>query len=160
MFHSAHAPFGLSWKVAYAHSGCCPPAEEVEFQRHEMSPGQEGIPWGGTPFGVRRPLRFLAYKLDLDDSQIRRLAEILDELKTERAQAAVDDRRTLSSFAEALGSEVFDAAKAAAGTTLRCESAERSGKAVVRALERIHGLLGPDQRERFAYLIRTGTVVL
>ena len=44
----------------------------------------------GSGFGVRRPLRFLAHKLELDDRQIGELARILDELKTERAQAEVD----------------------------------------------------------------------
>src|SRR5262245_8462388 len=53
-------------------------------------PGDEGFGPGGG-FGVRRPLRFLAHKLELDEQQVVQLARILDELKTERAQAAVDD---------------------------------------------------------------------
>ena len=57
----------------------------------------------------------LAYKLELDRNQIEQLARILDELKTERAQAAVDDRRTLADFADALSGEQFDSAKATAG---------------------------------------------
>src|SRR4051812_5213406 len=48
---------------------------------------------GGGSFGVRRPLRFMAHKLELDEKQVGELAAILDELKTERAQAAVDHRR-------------------------------------------------------------------
>jgi Spy/CpxP family protein refolding chaperone len=120
----------------------------------------EGGPWSGSAFGVRRPLRFLAAKLELDEAQVRRLAEILDALKTERAQAAVDDRRTLSAFAEALSAEAFDAARAAAGASLRTESGDRVAKAVVAALQAIHALLRPDQRERFAYLIRAGVVAL
>src|SRR5512142_645500 len=55
----------------------------------------EGEGFGGGAFGVRRPLRFLAYKLELDERQVGELARILDELKTERAQAAVDQRRAL-----------------------------------------------------------------
>jgi hypothetical protein len=39
-------------------------------------------------------------------------------------------------------------------------SAERINDAVSRALERIHAVLQPEQRERLAYLIRTGTVTL
>ena len=42
---------------------------------------------------MRRPLRFLAHKLDLDQKQIAELARILDELKIERAQADVDNLR-------------------------------------------------------------------
>src|SRR4051812_3965191 len=54
--------------------------------------GASGDDFGGGSFGVRRPLRFLAYKLNLSEEQVGQLAKILDELKTERAQAAVDDR--------------------------------------------------------------------
>ncbi len=160
MFHSMHPMFGRSWNVAHAYAGCCTPSEAAETQQHEMTPGHEGGPWGGGPYGVRMPLRFLAYKLDLDDAQVRRLAEILDELKTERAQAAVDDRRSLTTFADAFSGEGFDAEKAAAGAALRNESVARIGKVVVHALERIHAILRPEQRERFAYLIRTGVVAL
>jgi len=156
MFHSTHM-FGRPWRVAYASAACC---GDPGFARVEMSPAHEGGPWTGSAFGVRRPLRFLAAKLELDDAQVRKLAEILDDLKTERAQAAVDDRRTLTAFADALAGEAFDATRAEGGATLRNESADRVGKAVVRALERIHALLRPDQRERFAYLIRTGVVAL
>ena len=67
---------------------------------------------GRSGFGVRRPLRFLAHKLDLDEKQITELVRILDELKTERAQAEVDDRRALAEFADAVAGEVFDTAKA------------------------------------------------
>ncbi len=121
-------------------------------------PGDEGSE--GGHFGVRRPLRFLAYKLGLDDKQVADLAKILDELKTERAQAAVDDRRTLADFADALGGEIFDAARAAAGGDRRVESARRLRDAVVRSLQQIHAILNPEQRSRLAYLIRTGVLVV
>ena len=88
------------------------------------------------------------------------LAAILDELKTERAQASVDDRRTLSALADAVSADVFDEAKATQGAAMRKKSADRLGDAVVKALGRIHKLLTPEQRERFAYMIRTGTILL
>ena len=114
----------------------------------------------GGSFGVRRPLRFLAHKLGLDDRQIGELARVLDELKTERAQAEVDRRRTLTAFADALTGDTFDAAKAAEGGDLRVKSAERVRDAVLKALQQIHAVLNADQRARLAYLIRTGTLVL
>jgi Spy/CpxP family protein refolding chaperone len=122
----------------------------------EEDPGPYGF--GGGAFGVRRPLRFLAYKLHLEDAQVAELARILDEIKTERAQAAVDHRRALSAFADAISSDVFDRAKAEAGAKLRLESADRLRGAVVTALGRLHELLDPPQRTRLAYLIRTGTL--
>jgi Spy/CpxP family protein refolding chaperone len=116
-------------------------------------------PLGGG-FGVRRPLRFLAHKLDLDERQVAELARILDELKTERAQAEVDRRRTLSTFADALAGDAFDAAKAGEGGELRVRSAQRVRDAVLKALGQIHAVLNPEQRVRLAYLIRTGTLVV
>jgi hypothetical protein len=136
--------------------------EEAEFR------GWEGdAPMGfdrgrdrGEQFGVRRPLRFLAHKLELDEPQIGELARILDELKIERAQIEVDDRRSLSEFADALGGEAFDAAKAASGGDRRVASAQRLRETLLRSLQQIHAMLRPDQRGRLAYLIRTGVLAL
>ena len=116
--------------------------------------------FGGGGFGVRRPLRFLAHKLDLDDRQVAEVARILDELKTERAQAEVDRRRTVAGFADALAGDAFDAAKAEEGGRLRVQSAERVRDAVLKALRQIHGVLNAEQRVRLAYLIRTGTLTV
>ena len=124
-----------------------------------MPPFEEGFGPGGG-FGVRRPLRFLAHKLELDDQQVVQLARILDELKTERAQAAVDDRRALAEFADALAGEQFDAAKASAAGDRRVESGKRLRSAVVHALEQIHALLKPEQRTRLAHLIRAGILAV
>ncbi|HSU68887.1 MAG TPA: Spy/CpxP family protein refolding chaperone [Tepidisphaeraceae bacterium] len=122
-----------------------------------MRHGGEGFEGG---FGVRRPLRVLAYKLGLDEKQIAELARLLDEVKTERAQAEVDDRRTLSEFADALAGETFDAAKAAGAGERRVASAAKLRDTVVRFLQQIHAILNPDQRARLAYLIRTGVLTV
>jgi hypothetical protein len=93
-----------------AYAGCGP---VVSMERREPDAAGEEFQaaFGGGAFGVRRPLRFLAFRLELDESQVAELAKILDELKTERAQAAVDDRRALTAFAEAVGAESFDEQK-------------------------------------------------
>lgn len=115
---------------------------------------------GGGSFGVRRPLRFLAYKLQLTESQVGELARILNELKTERAQAEVDDRRAQASFADAVSGATFNEAIASQAAEQRRKSAEQLQQQVVRALGRIHALLTPEQRASLAYLIRTGTLTL
>ena len=115
---------------------------------------------GGGEFGVRRPLRFLAYKLELDEKQVGELARILQELKTERAQAEVDQRRTIAGFADAVAGDAFDQKKADDAAQLRVQSAEKLRAAVTRALAQIHALLSKEQREHLAYLIRTGVVTL
>jgi Spy/CpxP family protein refolding chaperone len=103
-------------------------------------------------------LRFLAYKLDLSESQVSELARVIGELKTERAQAAVDERRVIAAFADALGAEPFDEVKAAEAAALRVKNAERLRDAVVRALSQTYAILDTTQREKLAYLLRTGTV--
>ena len=123
---------------------------------HPGDAGDGGEGFGG--FGVRRPLRFLAFKLELDEAQVTELASVLSDLKTDRAQAAVDQRRTTSSLAEAVEGESFDAAKAKAAADERAKSTERVQTAVVRALGRIHALLKPEQRGKLAYLLRTGAL--
>ena len=47
-------------------------------------------------------------------------------------------------------------AKAKAAADLKVRSAEKLSSALVAALARLHALLDPDQRERLAYLVRTG----
>ena len=88
------------------------------------------------------------------------MARVLNDLKTERAQAAVDDRRTLTAFADAVGGEQFDEALAGRGADLRRKGADHLAAAVVTALGRIHKLLDAQQRERLAYLIRSGALAL
>jgi hypothetical protein len=120
----------------------------------------EGQPGFGGGWGVRRPLRFLAHKLGLDEKQVGELARVLDELKIERAQAEVDDRRARAEFADAILSATFDAGKASAAGERRVQSAARQRDALTRTLAAIHAMLGHEQRERFAYLIRTGVLAL
>jgi len=152
------------WKRARRH-GCGSEGAHAEEGGFEAGPWHRGGGpgsgddfGGGGAFGVRRPLRFLAYKLNLSEEQVAQLAKVLDELKTERAQAAVDDRRTVAAFADALGLEKFDEARAKEGGDLRVKSAERLRDAVVKALGKIHAALDSAQRAQLAYLIRTGVL--
>jgi len=128
------------------------------WERHFSPMSGEGP--GGAGFGVRRPLRFLAYKLQLNDAQVEELARILNELKTERAQAAVDDRRALALLADAAQGETFGDEPAVEAARLRIQSAERLQRKIVDSLRRIHALLGAEQRARLAYLLRTGALVM
>jgi Spy/CpxP family protein refolding chaperone len=122
--------------------------------------GLEDGDFGGGSFGVRRPLRFLAHRLELKEEQVAELARILDDLKTERAQSAVDHRRTTATFADAMGAESFDEAKVGDAADARVKSAERLRGAVVKALGRIHALLDGEQRAKLAYLLRTGALAI
>lgn len=127
--------------------------------RRCASPGGYGDVGGGS-FGVRRPLRFLARRLDLDEKQVAGIAKLVSELKTERAQADVDDRRALAAFADAVSGSEFDAAKAAEAGDARVDTAKRLREAVLKALEGIHAILDDDQRADLGHLIRTGALSL
>jgi Spy/CpxP family protein refolding chaperone len=127
----------------------------TEFSHHHF-PGFSHSPG----LGVRRPLRFLAWKLQLDEAQMKQVATILDQLKIERAQAEVDDRRAISLLAEAAEGDTFDRAKADEAAALRTKSAGVVQQKVVESVERLHALLSPEQRGRLAYLLRTGTLTM
>ncbi len=165
MFPSVHPSLFSRWKRARLAAACAVPSGSASpIESESPAPGffaaESPGAFGGGAFGVRRPLRLLAYKLGLSESQVAEMARILNDLKTERAQAAVDDRRSLTAFADALSAEAFDEALAGQGAALRAKSGERLAESVVKALGRIHKLLDAEQRGRLAYLIRTGTLLL
>lgn len=149
---------------AYAQAGCGPggPGRHGRHGRHEPREEAEGFfaMEDGGGFGVRRPLRFMAHRLELNEAQVSELAAILDELKTERAQAAVDHRRSVGIFADALASEAFDEGAARAAAEARVKSAERLRDAVVKALKRTHAMLDAEQRKQLAYLLRSGQLTI
>ena len=148
----------------HAFRGCDPMGrthhDHESRRRHFHASGGDYDDLGPAAFGVRRPLRFLAFKLDLDEAQVTELAAILNDLKTERAQAEVDGRRAVSAFADAVAGDSFDDQRAAEGGSTRVRAAEHLREAVQKALGRIHALLRPEQRQKLAYLIRTGTLRL
>ena len=112
----------------------------------------------GGVLGVRRPLRYLAYKLELDEAQVATFAAILDELKTERAQSAVDQRRRISALAEAVEGADFDVQRVESAGEEQRRSDERVAAAVGRALQKMHAALDDEQRKKLAYLLRTGAL--
>jgi Spy/CpxP family protein refolding chaperone len=143
-------------------AGCAPSGFGSDDRRdwHGYGGPPDDGDFGGGSFGVRRPLRFLAHKLDLDDKQVAELAAILSELKTERAQAAVDHRRSTAAFADRIADDTFDEAKVSEIAGSRVKTAEHLRGALVRALGKIHALLTPEQRQKLAYVIRTGALML
>jgi Spy/CpxP family protein refolding chaperone len=153
---------GMFFWHARHHAMCGEHGGERGGDRHwhgaPFGGGGAGGDDSGGGFGVRRPLRFLAYKLELDEAQVGELATVLTELKIQRAQADVDQRRTTSALADAVGAEAFDEAKAQAAAGERVKSSERVQAAVAQALGRIHALLRPEQRAKLAYLLRTGAL--
>jgi Spy/CpxP family protein refolding chaperone len=131
---------GASWSTTTR-------AANAAFSRHH-----------GPTMGVRRPLRYLAFKLDLDEAQVRELAGILDRLKTARAQADVDWQRSTADIAGALEAADFDTAAAQRAMDLRGRSAEALRAETLEVLRRVYTLLDPEQRRELAFLVRSGGV--
>ncbi len=113
---------------------------------------------GGRMFGVRRPLRYLTWKLDLSDQQVRELADVLKRLKTARAQTQVDWDGSVADIADTFTSTKFDEDKAQAAVDRRKLSASAQQDQIVEGLRRLHVILDEDQRAEFAYLLRSGSL--
>src|SRR2546428_13888224 len=94
-------------------TGCGPHPRAAWEQAAPWVAAASGIFFGAAAFGVRRPLRFLAFQLGLDETQTRELARRLDQLKTERAQASVDHRRMSAALADVLAEGTLGATRAA-----------------------------------------------
>jgi Spy/CpxP family protein refolding chaperone len=153
--HPGYMPW---WRARQAHAEArtaCGP----QTLAWECAPGSYTEVGAGS-LGVRRPLRFLARRLELDDKQVATLARIIADLKTERAQAEVDDRRAVAILTDVVGAPTFDAARAKEAGDARSASAQRLNASLVAALGRIHAVLDDEQREQLAYLIRTGALAL
>ena len=161
-----HPGFMHWWKEAqrqhgnYASAGCGPGGGPRASSAHEQQEAYFAMEDGGSSFGVRRPLRFMAHRLELNEKQVAELAAILDELKTERAQAAVDYRRSVGTIADSIAGDAFDGGAAAKACEARVNSAQRLKDAVVKALQRTHAMLDPEQRKQLAYLLRSGQLTI
>ena len=151
-------PHGKSWR-----DGAPPmhPLFHLFFgaHDHEGGSGRRGRGRGrghgsGGPLGGRRPLRFLARRLGLDDDQIATLARVLGDLKIEREQMALDSRRAAARFADALAADEFDEKRVSEAQTIRADAQKRYIDAFARGLRDIHAALTPEQRSRMSLLLR------
>ena len=135
-------------------------ASGAEWTYHSSSRMSGDAVFGSGGFGVRRPIRFLSEKLDLSEKQVAELARIVEGIRIERAQAAVDLRRAAGEFADALESDDFTTEAADSAGQRRIAAAKNVQGVVSRSLELLHEMLEEDQREELASLIRTGAVKL
>ena len=177
--HARYRCFGPMWparqmKMAYAYGYTVPAddADRREDERHADDDRPAAWTWyahrqhrgrrghRSSNFGVRRPLRYLSYQLDLDESQRRQIAAALDSVKIEREQAALDEKKMLSELADLVdaggGDDGLDTDSLKSALAARVRSSEQLQKRTAKALKQIAEVLDSDQRQEFAYLIRTG----
>ena len=166
-----HSFFWRHWHPGtvppFAYAGCGPSRRwRREWEREEVGRAQrfasrrfdDDDVFGGGGLGVRRPLRFLSWRLELSSEQTASLARILERLKLERAQASLDQRRAAAELADALETEEFGRAQVSAAGERRAAAARRVEEAVAKALEDLHVLLDAEQRGQLAELLRTGAI--
>lgn len=158
-----HPGFIHWWKSHRAH-GCgphaCSPGHRSVDHHGGAHFGWHGNDESGAGLGVRRPLRYLAWKLELEGEQVEKLAAIIETLKTERAQADVDFRRSTAAIAAAMEAATLDQVALDRAAKQRVATEEQRQRAVTSALSSIHALLDEEQKKRFAYLVRTGVIQL
>src|SRR5258706_12829042 len=75
-----------------------------------FSVGRDDDGFGSSRLGVRRPLRFLTWKLELTGDQVAAVARLLQRLKIERAQAEGGQRRSASGTADTMAAQTLRAA--------------------------------------------------
>ncbi len=121
---------------------------------------EEEAVFGSAGLGGRRPLRFLAYRLEMSRDQVHEASRVLERLRIEREQAAVDLRRASADIADAIDNETFDVERAEAASAERVEVAGNVRRAVTTALKELHELLDDDQRTRLAMLVRSRSIRL
>lgn len=156
-----HPSFYYRWKRSReAHGGEERASACGRAGWRQQAHAQRRSAYHASDFGVRRPLRYMAHKLDLDDEQVDSLAAILNVLKTERAQARLDERRSIAGLADAVEGDDFDEQAAAEALSARVEAAERLKQEVLSTLEKTHEMLDPEQRKRLAYLLRAGQLTI
>lgn len=111
-------------------------------------------PGPGGPFGGRRPMRFLARRLDLSDEQFRKVAAVLSALRVARKQAGLDRQRTMARYAEALEASPLDTTALGAAQKQQRDAADALHAAFSAALASLHALLDDEQRAELALMLR------
>jgi len=81
-------------------------------------------------------------------------------LKTERAQARLDEQKSIAGVADAVDGETFDAEAATEALELRVDAARRLKGEVLSTLQKTHDMLDSEQRKRLAYLLRSGQLTI
>lgn len=144
---------------ASAWCGAEPSGGTPEWTWSATSRGGDRV-FGSSGFGIRRPVRFLGMRLELDEKQLSKLAKIVERIRIEREQAAVDLRRAAGEFADALEGDEFEPETVETAAQRRVEAARSVQDVVSAALGELHELLDEEQREELADLIRAGAVKL
>ena len=146
MFQCNHWSRQLAYAQGYAH-GHQRPFYETRGTRH-----------GG--FGVRRPLRYLSYHLDLDASQRRKVAASFERVKLAREQAKLDRKKCDGNVTDVFLREDVAREDLHKALEQRTQIEQNMQDVIATELYEIASVLDDEQREEFAHLLRTGVLRL
>lgn len=122
----------------------------------ELRCGGAARRWGRRGLGRSFWLRALFSELDTTPGQEREIRAALEDLRTTAREARGGLFGARTEIARAVGGEAFDEAAFTAATTRADDAAGRMKEALRTALERVHAILDPKQRERLAELLGRG----
>src|SRR5262245_53137227 len=146
-----------AWRHAYASAYWQHACSEARNQHPHSGFRQSMYTWSqGPSFGMRRPLRHLAWKLQLSESQIRDVVDVLDRLKTAYSQARLDQDRSTSEVAAVFSAPEFNGERVSTALATRTRATDVLNGELLAAIKRIYELLNEEQRHQFAYLLRSG----
>ena len=106
------------------------------------------------------PLRHLTYRLDLNESPKRRMATALNQLKTEREQVELIEKRTVAALASLLEAGTPTLAEAKEVLNDRVDSAEHLRDETAKAVVANSDFLDDDQRDKSIEMLLTGAIAL
>jgi len=149
--HRSFRAFPCGWQRYVTAGGSMETGDSPSYQESRHRHGHRG-----GSFGARRPLRYLSYRLDLDERQQRQVAAILERVKVEREQAKLDEKKTVSDLASVVTGETVSVDGFQQALAPRVDSARNLQTALAKALQELVDLLDTDQREEFAHLMRSG----
>ena len=149
--HRSFRTFPCGWQRYATAGGSMETDDSPSYQESRHRHGNRG-----GSFGARRPLRYLSYRLDLDERQQRQVAGILERVKVEREQAKLDEKKTVSNLAGVVTGETVSVDGFQQALAPRVDSARNLQTALAKALQELVDLLDSDQREELAHLMRSG----
>lgn len=126
-------------------------------QHHHHGPPRHPPPPEPMERGIftgRRPLRFLARQLQLNEQQFASVSRFLQEYKIARSLAEADLCKAHLLLGDALQKDGFSTANAEKSQHLQEQAWKTLSQAKIKAIKAIHSLLNEHQRELFAGLVR------
>lgn len=149
------------WRQRYAYAQHVCADQDYASDRHTRhKPFMTSRSARSGGFGVRRPLRYLSYHLDLDDVQRRKVAASFETIKLAREQARIDRKKADVKLADELERVDVSVSDIASVLATRSQASADGQAALAKALHEIVAALDDEQREEFAHLLRSGVIRL